>query len=88
MNRRSWSSKEKLDIVIEGLRGETVLAAVCNRNQISQSMWYRWRDKLFASSEYVYGAGGFSRSEERLKQENLKLRQIIGDLTVELKKTL
>ena len=88
MKRRVWASKQKLEIVLEGLREDTVIATVCNRHQISQSMWFRWRDKLFVSHDKVFADGAFSRSEERLKGENRKLREIIGDLTVELKKTL
>ena len=88
MKKRILSSKEKLEIVLEGLRGDTVLAEVCNRHEISQTAYYKWRDQLFAQSDSIYSRGAFSRSEERLKMENKKLREIIGDLTVELKKTL
>ena len=88
MKKQQRSSKEKLEIVLDGLRNGNVLAEVLNRHQVSQTTYYKWRDKLFASSEEIFARGAFSRSEERLKAENKKLRTIIGDLTVELKKTL
>jgi len=88
MNRRIWSSKEKLAIVLEGIQRETTLAEVCNRHGISQAQYYKWRDKLLESGEQIFAQGGLNRSEERLKTENLRLRKIIGDLTIELKKTL
>jgi transposase-like protein len=88
MKQHIWTSKEKFEIVLEGLRGDTTLAEVCNRYGISQNHYYKWRDKLFESGEQIFARGGFNREGERLKDENLRLRGIIGDLTVELKKTL
>lgn len=37
--------------------------------------------------EKAFEYGGVSANEERLRQENLRLRKMIGDLTIELKKT-
>jgi len=88
MKKRRWSSDEKLEIVLEGMREDTTMAEVCNRHGISQTTYYKWRDRLFAASDRIYSKGTFSRSEERLKAENKKLREIIGDLTLELKKKL
>lgn len=88
MKRKRLSGEEKLAVVLEGMRLDTTLAEVCNRHQISQATYYKWRDRLFAASDVIYADRTFSRSEERLKAENKKLREIIGDLTVELKKKL
>jgi transposase-like protein len=88
MNRRVWSSKEKLAIVLEGIQRETTLAEVCNRHGISQNQYYKWRDKLLESCDAIFAPGGINRPEGRLKSENLKLRKIIADLTIDLKKTL
>lgn len=88
MKKKRWSSDEKLEIVLEGMRADTTMAEVCNRHGISQTTYYKWRDRLFAASDMIYSKGAFSRSEERLKAENKKLREIIGDLTLELKKKL
>ncbi len=88
MKKRNWSSKEKLEIVLEGCRNDVSMSEVCNRHGISQTTYYKWRDKLFSASDAIFAHGGINRSEERLKAENQKLRTIIGDLTVELKKTL
>ncbi len=88
MKQHKFSSKEKLEIVLSGIQKGSRLAEICNRHGISQTTYYKWRDKLFSSSDRVFSAGAFSRSEERLKAENRNLREIIGDLTVELKKKL
>ena len=83
MSRHHLSSKEKLEIVLEGMRSDVSMTEVCNRHGNSQTAYYKWRDKLLASCDTIFAAGGINRSEERLKAENQKLRTIIGDLTVE-----
>lgn len=86
MKKRNWSPKEKLKIVLEGLKGRVPLGELCNQHQISQTQFYRWRDKLLEEGEKVFEYGGSNKGEERLKRENEKLKSIIGELTVELKK--
>lgn len=87
MKRRQWTSKEKLNIVLQGLKGEISVAELCNRHQISQSQYYKWRDRLFAEGTKIFDHGGPGRVEQRLQKEVRKLKGIIGDLTVELKKS-
>lgn len=86
MKRRKWTPKQKLEIVLEGLRGEISISELCNRHQISQGQYYAWRDKLLADGEHIFEHGGIEHKTERLRDENRRLKGIIGDLTVELKK--
>ncbi len=87
MKRRQWTSKEKLTIVLQGLKGEVSVAGLCNEHQISQSQYYKWRDRLLADGTKIFDHGGPDRAEQRLQKEVRKLKSIIGDLTVELKKS-
>ena len=87
MNRRKWSSRDKLVIVLEGLKGKVPLGELCAKFQISQSQYYKWRDQLLANGPKVFDYGGVDRTTERLEHENQKLKRIIGELTVELKKS-
>jgi transposase len=87
MNRRKWSSKDKLTIVLEGLKGKVPLGELCAKFQISQSQYYKWRDQLLANGQKVFDYGGVDRTTERLQHEVHKLKRIIGELTVELKKS-
>jgi transposase-like protein len=87
MNRRKWSSRDKLLIVLEGLKGKVPLGELCAKFQISQSQYYKWRDQLLANGPKVFDYGGVDRTTERLQHENQKLKHIIGELTVELKKS-
>ncbi|MFP4460412.1 MAG: transposase [Candidatus Zixiibacteriota bacterium] len=53
MKKERWSSDEKLEIVLDltetarldQLRYAT-MAEVCNRHGISQTTYYKWRDRL------------------------------------------
>ena len=40
--RKSYSAEEKIRIVLEGLRGEDSIAALCRREGIAESMAYTW----------------------------------------------
>jgi transposase-like protein len=84
MKRRKWDPKTKAMIVLQGLKGKP-LAEICLEHQISQTQYYQWRDHFLANVHQV-----FIENEKRgaaLTRENARLRKIIGDLTVELKKS-
>lgn len=87
MEKRKWKSSEKLQIVLEGIKGQTTIAELCNRHQISQAQYYQWRDRLLEQGSKVFEPGGGERQEERLKREVNRLKQTIGELHVELKKS-
>ena len=86
MKRRIWDSKSKARIVLEGLQGRSV-ASLCSEYQITQSMYYRWRDTFLANAAQAFETGTTNRREERLTAENQKLKQAVGELTLELIKT-
>ena len=85
MKRREWDSKSKARIVLEGLQGRSI-ASICTEYEISQSMYYRWRDTFLANAAQVFESQAATRREERLLSENNKLKQAVGELTLELKK--
>ena len=41
--RKSYSSEEKIRVVIEGIRGEYSIAELCRRENIAQTLYYKWR---------------------------------------------
>lgn len=84
MQRRKWDPKAKALIVLEGLKGKPV-AEICAEHQISQTQYYQWRDQFLANASRAFV--DTDKKEQQLSQENARLRKIIGDLTVELKKT-
>lgn len=84
MKRRKWDPKTKSMIVIQGLKGKPV-GEICLEHQISQTQYYQWRDQFLAKAHQVFSEN--EKKGEILTRENARLRKIIGDLTVELKKT-
>jgi len=85
--RRKWESSQKLKIVLEGLSGQIEISKLCNKYQISQVIYYRWREQLLQYGHQAFESKNITKREKRLSDENQRLKQIIGDLTVELKKS-
>ena len=86
MKHRKWDSKVKAQIVLEGLKGVTV-AELCNRHGISQTQYYQWRDQFLRHLEKPFETRSTTQREEQLKAENRRLKSIVGELTMELKKS-
>ena len=86
MKRRKWESSQKLKIVLEGLSGQLEISKLCNKYQISQVIYYRWREQLLQYGQKVFESKNITKREDRLQSKNQRLKQIIGDLTVESKK--
>jgi transposase-like protein len=87
MKYRKWDSKTKARIVLEGLENKVALAQLCNRYQITQSMFYYWRDEFLNKAPSIFESARQSKKEQYLLDEISKLKAIIAELSIELKKT-
>ncbi len=78
--RKKYTAEEKISIVLEGLRDEESIAAICRRERISPNLYYRWsKDFLEAGKRRLLGdmqreATSFEVTE--LKQVNEAVREI------------
>jgi transposase-like protein len=82
MKPRKWTAEEKLEIVLEGLKEKKPIAEICREHQISQTLYYRWRDKFLEAEEkgLINGA-----SEENVhKAEIERLQKIIGKQAIQI----
>jgi len=82
MKRRNWTVDEKEAIVLEGLKGTRSVAEICRQHQISQTLYYRWRDKFLEGGKkaLVNGAGN-----DRVYQAEIeRLQRIIGKQTIQI----
>jgi transposase-like protein len=86
MQRRKWDAKTKAMIVLEGLKGKPV-AELCNEHQLSQAQYYQWRDQFLAHAAKAFEVHEQSQREARLTQENARLKTLVGEWTLELKKS-
>ena len=93
--RREYSSEEKIRIVLEGLRGEESIAALCRREGIAEGLYYSW-SKEFLEAGKKRLSGDTQRqatgSEVRdLRREMLGLKELVAELSLEnrlLKKSM
>ena len=83
--RRQWKAEEKSRIILEGLKGRPV-ADICVEHQISQSMYYSWRDQFLSNMGQVFETKKIDQREAYQNHQIDKMKKIIADLTIELKK--
>ena len=86
MKRRTWDAKTKALIILEGLKGKPG-AEICTEHQITQSLYSQWRDQFLANAANAFETHQQTRKEARLEQENARLKQLVGELSLELKKS-
>jgi transposase len=84
--RRYFSSEQKILVVMEALRGEESVAAICRKHGIMESVFYKW-NKEFLEAGKKRLTGDTSRqatSEEvsALRKENRQLKELVADLTL------
>ena len=54
--RKQYSAEEKIQIVLDGLRGEDSIAELCRREGISQGVYYKWsKDFMEAGKRRLAG---------------------------------
>ena len=80
--RRKFTAQFKFETVMEGLRVEKSIAQLCRERNITESLYYKWRDHFLEQAPQVFEGKGQTDAEERARQIG-ELEQIIGQLTVE-----
>ena len=53
---------------------------------LREGYYYQWKDRLLGDGHKVFTHGGADKQTQKLEAENRRLKEIIGDLTIELKK--
>ena len=93
--RKQYSSEEKIRIVLEGLRGEESIAALCRREGIAESLYYSW-SKEFLEAGKKRLAGDTARQAntgevKNLQREMRDMKELVAELSLEnrlLKKSM
>ena len=93
--RKQYSAEEKIRIVLEGLRGEESIAALCRREGIAESLYYSW-SKEFLEAGKKRLAGDTARQANTgevkdLRREMRDMKELVADLALEnrlLKKSM
>ena len=86
MKKRTWTNQQKMQIILEGIKGEISIGELCSKYEISQGNYYKWRDVLLNGADKLFVPDP-DKEKARMRKKIDKLNQTIGELTVELKKT-
>ena len=93
--RRKFNPEERIRIILEGLKGEDSIAAICRREGIAPSLYYKWsKSFLEAGKQRLKGdTMREANSDEvgELRKENEQLKQLVAELSLKnrvLKKSL
>ena len=87
--RKQYSAEEKIRIVLEGLRGEESIAALCRREGIAESLYYSWsKEFLEAGKKRLAGdtaRAATSTEVKDLRREARDLKEVVAEQALELR---
>ena len=93
--RRVYSSEDKIRIILDGIRGETSVAALCRQEGISQGNYYKWRKDFMEAGKRRLNGDTLRESNTSevsgFKDENGSLKELVSELSLkvrDLKKNL
>ena len=85
--RRKFSSEEKIRIVLEGMRGEESIAAICRREGIHANLYYTWsKNFMEAGKKRLNGDTQREANTDEvrsLRNENDQLKRLLAELYLE-----
>ena len=87
--RKQYGAEEKIRIVLEGLRGEESIAALCRRRGIAESLYYSW-SKEFLEAGRKRLAGDTTRAAtgdevKELRRQARDLKEVVAEPALELR---
>ena len=89
VTRKQYGAEEKIRIVLDGLRGEESIAALCRREGIAESLYYNW-SKEFLEAGKKRLAGDTARAAttdevKLLRRETRDLKEVVAEQALELR---
>ena len=84
--RRTWTSSEKLRIVLLGLDGSVDISELCRREGVSPTQYYTWKKRLLGSAAKVFSEDENSKvsaREQRLDADLRRAKDVIAEITAE-----
>ena len=89
VTRKQYGAEEKIRIVLDGLRGEESIAALCRREGIAESLYYNWT-KEFLEAGKKRLAGDTARAAttdevKHLRREMRDLKEVVAEQALELR---
>lgn len=82
--RRTFTSEQKILIVMEAMRGELSTAAICRKYGIANTLFYKWNKEFMeAGKKRLHGDTERQASSDEvteLRRENQRLKEMVADL--------
>ncbi|MCB0105465.1 MAG: transposase, partial [Caldilineaceae bacterium] len=74
----------KLEVVLEGLRNEKPVAQLCREREITDKLYYKWREQFLEQAPTIFG-GTVKQARESAEQAGqiADLERMVGRLTLE-----
>ena len=89
MTRKQYGAEEKIRIVLDGLRGEESIAALCRREGIAESLYYNWsKEFLEAGKKRLAGDTARAATTDEVKvlrRETRDLKEVVAEQALELR---
>lgn len=89
VSRRQYGAEEKIRIVLDGLRGEESIAALCRREGIAESLYYNWsKEFLEAGKKRLAGDTARAATTDEVKvlrKEARDLKEVVAEQALELR---
>jgi transposase len=89
ITRKQYGAEEKIRIVLDGLRGEDSIAALCRRERIAESLYYNWSKEVLEAGKKRL-AGDTARAAttdevKHLRREARDLKEVVAEQALELR---
>jgi transposase len=89
VTRKQYTAEEKIRIVLECLRGEESIAALCRREGIAESLYYNWsKEFLEAGKKRLAGDTARAATSDEVKvlrKEARDLKEVVAEQALELR---
>ena len=87
--RRHYSAEDKIRIVLEGLRGEETISALCRREGIADGLYYSWsKEFLEAGKKRLAGDTARAATTDEVKvlrRQAQDLKEVVAEQALELR---
>ena len=81
--RRTYSAEFKLDTVMEGLRGEKSVSTICRERDITEALYYKWKQTFIERASDIFEDRRQASSDGK-EARIAELERMVGRLTMEV----
>jgi transposase-like protein len=80
-NRRKYTDAYKTKVAIEAIQERETLSSLSSKYELTQEQISKWKREFIAKSELVFT---LEKPDIQIEKENQKLKEIIGELHLQI----